>query len=138
MLPGQIRILTLAIIKKDGKVLAQKGHDKNKNEDFFRLLGGGVDFGENSLEALKREFKEELNAEIINCKLVKVLENIFTFNGNQGHEICFVYEADFADQTNYQRQDFKILDSKDGHTAEWVELNMENLKNIFPSGCITS
>jgi 8-oxo-dGTP pyrophosphatase MutT (NUDIX family) len=135
MLPGQIRVLTLAIIKKDGKVLAQKGHDKIKNEDFFRLLGGGVDFGENSLDALKRELKEELDAEIINCKLVKVLENIFIFNGNQGHEICFVYEADFANQNNYQRENFSILDSR-GYVAEWVELNEKNIKNIFPSGCI--
>ena len=75
MLPGQIRVLALVIIKKDSKVLACPGFDKIKNEDFFRLLGGGVDFGENSLDALKRELKEELNAEIINCNLVKVLEN---------------------------------------------------------------
>lgn len=77
MLEGSIRPLTLAVIKKDNCFLACPGHDNTKNEDFFRLIGGGVDFGENSLEALKREIKEELDAELVNCKLLSVLENIF-------------------------------------------------------------
>jgi len=134
MLIGQIRALALVVIKKDNKVLVCPGFDKIKNQDFFRLIGGGIDFGENSLNALKREIKEELDVELVNYKLVKVLENIFIYDGNNGHEICFVYEADFKDASNYEKQSFPILDSSNGMTAVWVELNKENIEKIKPKG----
>jgi ADP-ribose pyrophosphatase YjhB (NUDIX family) len=134
MLIGQIRVLALLILKKDNKVLVCPGFDKTNNADFFRLIGGGIDFGENSLEALKREVKEELDVELINFKLVKVLENIFTYDGNKGHEISFVYEADFKDASNYEKQAFPILDSKKGLVAVWVELSQENIEKIKPEG----
>lgn len=136
MLVGKIRILSLAVIKKDNQILACPGFDKVKNSDFYRLIGGGVEFGENSLDALKREVQEELDVELINYRLVNVLENIFSYNGNDGHEICFIYEANFKDPANYQRQSFAILDSEEKATAEWIELNEENISKIFPRGCL--
>jgi 8-oxo-dGTP pyrophosphatase MutT (NUDIX family) len=134
MLIGQIRVLAIVIIKKDNKVLVCPGFDRTKNENFFRLIGGGIDFGESSLAASIREVKEELNLELINCKLVKVLENIFTYDGNSGHEINFVYEADFKDASNYEKKSFPILDSSQELTAVWVELNKENIEKIKPEG----
>jgi 8-oxo-dGTP pyrophosphatase MutT (NUDIX family) len=136
MLEGKIRPLALAIIKKDNYFLACPGHDDQKNEDFFRLIGGGVDFGENSLVALKREIDEELGAELVDCKLLSVLENVFSYNGQAGHEICFIYEASFKDQSNYQKESFQILDKKQGVLAVWVEMTKENLKRTYPQGAI--
>jgi 8-oxo-dGTP pyrophosphatase MutT (NUDIX family) len=40
--------------------LVAHGHDSVKSEDFYRPLGGGIEFGELSEAALRREIKEEL------------------------------------------------------------------------------
>jgi len=50
-------------------------------------MGGGVDFGETSRDALQREFQEEIQAELTNIRHLGCLENLCNFNGQQGHEI---------------------------------------------------
>lgn len=133
-LKGQIRSLAVAIIRKNGLVLVSPGYDKIKDQHFYRLIGGGVDFGESSIDALHREFKEELDAEIANCRLLNVIENIFIYNSEPYHEICFIYEADFKDPSFYDKKEFKILDSTDDGEAVWLNINDSKDKNIFPDG----
>lgn len=60
----EIRPIVLGIVKKDNKILVSEGYDKTKNETFYRSIGGGIEFLENSKDALKREFKEELDIDI--------------------------------------------------------------------------
>lgn len=50
-------------------------------------MGGGVDFGEYSYDVLQREFKEEIEVELINIKYLGCIENIFMFDGEQGYEV---------------------------------------------------
>ena len=119
---SSIRPNALAVIKSKGRVLASKGMNKSSGKVFFRVLGGGIDFGETSAEALKREFKEELNATIINEVLLCTAENIFEYNGEQGHEITFLYEADFQEEHLYHEVSMPILDNN-AATAEWVPIS---------------
>ena len=128
-----IRAMALGIIKNDkNQILVSPGYDKIKNEHFYRLLGGGVDFGETSEVALKREFMEELNIELTNCKLLDVVENIFTFDGLTGHEICFIYLADFVDKKMYEQSEFKIIDSEDEGRVIWLDLSQKGDDPIYP------
>lgn len=128
-----IRPLALAIIKnRKNQILVSPGYDKIKGETFYRLLGGGVDFGESSLQALNREFKEELNVELKNCRLLRVLENIFFYNGKPGHEVVFIYEADFVDASNYEIANFFILNSNEEGRAIWLDLNDIAGKIVYP------
>lgn len=62
------------------------------------------------------------------------MENIFEYNGDNGHEVDFVYEAKFKNESNYEREEFLILDKNDKGYAIWVELTEENSKKIYPSG----
>ncbi len=77
---NKIRPNVLVIIEKNNKLLAQKGTDTITGEVFYRLLGGGIEFGESSHEALKREIVEELGAHILSEELLCVTENIFDYN----------------------------------------------------------
>lgn len=77
-----------ALIEYDGKVLLQK----NDNLDFYNLPGGRVKIGESTLEAVKREIKEELDVEESNFELSHVLENFFTFDSKVTHELFFIYK----------------------------------------------
>lgn len=51
----------------------------------------GLEFGEMSEAALRREFKEELGFDITPVSLLGVLENHFELEGEPGHEIVHVY-----------------------------------------------
>ena len=130
----KIRPLAVVVIKRGNQVLVSPGYDKVKDSHFYRLVGGGVEFGETALEALKRELIEELDAELINIKFLNVIENIFTYNGERGHEISFIYEADFKDESKYKIEEFQIIDSHADNLAIWIEINEENAKMIMPEG----
>ena len=55
-----IRPLAVAVIRYQGKILAVRGVDHVKNEVFFRLPGGGIEFGETAEAALKPATKSFL------------------------------------------------------------------------------
>ena len=75
----EIRPIVLGIAIKDNKLLVSEGFDKVKNQTFYRCLGGGIEFLEESCDALKREFKEEIGIDIIIKDFIEISENIFTY-----------------------------------------------------------
>ena len=119
---GQIRVLALGLIKKDNRVFISQGYDPVKQKTFYRAMGGGVDFGETSLEALEREFQEEIQAKLTNISYLGCLENLFTFNGKQGHELLQVYQCDFADAKFYELESLVFAEGKRQKTALWVDI----------------
>jgi 8-oxo-dGTP pyrophosphatase MutT (NUDIX family) len=131
-----IRPIALGLIRRGDALLVFEGRDDVKGETYYRPLGGGIEFGETSEEALKREFLEELAAEVIVGKRVGVLENVFTWQGRAGHEIAFLYRAEFADPGLYGRDEFKILD--DPATARWVDFAdfRDGHKILYPRGLL--
>ena len=119
---GQIRVLALGLIKKDNRVFISQGYDPVKQKTFYRAMGGGVDFGETSLEALEREFQEEIQAKLTNISYLGCLENLFTFNGKKGHELLQVYQCDFADAKFYELESLVFAEGKRQKTALWVDI----------------
>ncbi|BAZ37458.1 hypothetical protein NIES4101_33800 [Calothrix sp. NIES-4101] len=120
---GEIRVIALGLIRDGNKIFLSEGYDSVKKDKFYRAMGGGVDFGETSLEALKREFQEEIQAELQNIRYVACLENIFTFNGKQGHEIIQLYECDFVEPKYYQLQRQEFTEGERKKVAVWVDIN---------------
>ena len=133
---NKIRPTSLLIVRNKDKLFVYKVNDEIKKEEFYRLLGGGIEFGETAEEALRREIKEEIGAGIKNIRLLDIKENIYTFEGEAGHEIVFVFEAEFKDKEFYNKNNLEIKDRKKGRKAVWVEIEELKRKKFYPEGII--
>ncbi|MBW4446461.1 MAG: NUDIX hydrolase [Spirirestis rafaelensis WJT71-NPBG6] len=121
--PGEIRVLALGLITQGDRTFISEGYDPVKQQTFYRAMGGGVDFGETSKTALQREFQEEIQAELTNIHYLGCIENLFTFNGKQGHEILQVYQCDFVEPKFYQLENLVFAEGERQKTALWVEIS---------------
>lgn len=100
---SRIRPLAICLFRHNGKILVSEERDPAKGETFYRPLGGGIEFGEHSTEALHRELKEEISADVKNLVYLGTLENIFTFNDEPGHEIVQVYDGVLKEPGLYEQ-----------------------------------
>lgn len=81
----------------------QREIDPVKNQEFYRPLGDGIEFGETSVAAMRRELREELGLDANSLRLIGTLDNIFTYAGKPGHEIVQVFDGEFEDTSVYER-----------------------------------
>ena len=122
-----IRVVALCVLRRGGSILVFEGFDSHKGTPFYRPLGGGVERGETTQEACIREISEEIGLEVTDLQILEVVENIFTLEGELGHEIVFVYEARFADAEAYAREEFIVReDNGDVLPARWLPLSYFN------------
>jgi len=94
----RLRVIAIAAIVQHDHVLLAEGHDSVKDETFYRALGGEVAFGETASEAVIRELDEETGRPIEVVASLGVVENIFTLEGQPGHEVVFEFVARFTDE----------------------------------------
>ena len=136
---NQIRPIALCIFRNNDHILVFEGHDPVKGETFYRPLGGGIEFGERSEDAVRRELKEELNVEITNLKYIGTLENIFTFNGSSYHEVVLIYDGMLTESGLYEQS---LLMGKEANgddiRAMWKKLDEFELGNLilYPDGLL--
>ena len=100
-----IRVTALAVLPNEAGThhAVMAASDPASGERFHRPLGGGVELGERAVDAVVREIAEELGATLVEPRLLGVLENIFTYEGEPGHEIVFVFDARLVDHSLYAR-----------------------------------
>ena len=126
MKPDRIRPLALCLFRHEGRILVSHAYDAVKQDYYCRPLGGGIEFRERGAEAIVREIREELGAEVEDVRWLGTLENLFTCEGEAGHEIVLLYDALFTDRGMYDRtvlygheQDAAV----EAFTAEWKSLD---------------
>lgn len=117
----EIRPIVLGLVRNGNKLLVSKGYDELKKQEFYRCLGGGIEFLEKSEDALKREFKEELNIDINVGKFLGISENIFNYKGKNAHELVLFYDA-YIDDKDYQEK-YAVTDDDSKTEAMWIDIN---------------
>ena len=118
-----------AIIKKDNKILAtQRGY--GEFEGLWEFPGGKIEDGETKEEALVREIKEELNADIIVEKFALDLE--WQYPNFYLYMSCFecVLESDIE---LLEHMGAKWLSLDDLDSVEWIEADIKAVNYIKES-----
>ncbi len=130
-----IQCVSHGLVVKNSQILVYKVVDKVSNKSFYRSIGGHVEFGEDSAQTLRREFKEEINRDILITKKLGIYENIFSYKGEKSHEYVSLYMVEFEDQSVY---DMKEIVGNEGpfrqFIASWIPINkfLNNEEIIFP------
>lgn len=120
---------TAGIIVKDNHVLMHK----NKKDPFWTLIGGRIQLGEDSAQAVEREFEEELGITAKAEQLLWSIENFFTYKGRPYHEYSFIYLMQDVDDRLHGTEEIISPEGGEFH-YEWIPLEkLEELpiKPIF-------
>jgi len=119
----RIRVKALAWIEDKDMLFVVRMHDAVKGDDYYRPVGGSVEFGEPSHETVIREVREELNTEIELIASPFVVENHFVCDGKAGHEIDFLFPARFTDLAFYERKTYRLVEANgDVADALWIPI----------------
>jgi len=104
MQAGKIRAIAICVCREGDRILVGEYYDSLKRQTFYRPLGGTIEFGERGKETVRREFREEIAAELDEVKYLGTLESIFIHEGKPGHEIVLVYTGRLADPALRQKE----------------------------------
>ena len=118
----RIRVKVFCVLRRGSQLLLSFAIDPDTGDRYGRLLGGGIEPGERAADAVRREFQEEIGAELTSLRRLGVVENIFTWQDQLHHEVIFVFAADFADRALYERDSFVVNEAVCDGPARWIEL----------------
>jgi len=137
----RIRPLAICVFRHDDRILVAEGYDSVKDEYFYRPLGGGIEFGETSVETVCRELMEEIHVEVDmeSLKYLGTVENIFHFNGTASHEIVLIYDGMLKEAGLYEQAVIagKEVNGED-FRAVWRDLDefRDGKSILYPTGLI--
>lgn len=131
---SRIRPVALAVIR-DGSRLLVRRYTAPDGARYYRPLGGAIEFGERAAQAVKREIREEIEAEIDQVRHLTTVENIFERDGERAHQIEFLFEAQFVDRSLYRAE---LIDGTESSgkriEAVWLDLSQPLDGPLYPEG----
>lgn len=136
---NHVRTVVLCVLRRGPDVLVARDLDRLTGQRYLRPPGGGVEFGEPSGQAVRREIREELGTELGDLRLLGVIENLFTFEGAAGHEIVFVYSARALNADIYALDEVPLTeDDGSRHAAVWVAADRldDPAEPCYPPGLV--
>ena len=111
-----------ALIVEEGKLLVVE------DEDGFYTIGGAIQVGERTEEAVIREVKEELGVKAQAGQLAFVVENCFEQDGVSYHNIEFHYLVNLLEDAPLTMQE----DEK-RQPCEWIDIDKLEGINLVPA-----
>ena len=108
------RVIVSALIKKDDKYLfIKQNKEGGASPSTLHIPGGGLDAGEDLIEAIKREIKEETDLEITDVKPFDFDSDVLDYKGEPTQLIFLRFLA------NYQSGDARPGD--DAKEIIWLD-----------------
>ena len=106
--------------------------EKNLEHGFCFAPGGRVEYGENAVDALTREVREELGEEVAVGRLVVVADNLFELDGVTYQEIVLYFLIEFAPGAEVLHRQGPFEGKELGTTFQWVRLDELEQAGLFP------
>ncbi|MBM4416279.1 MAG: NUDIX domain-containing protein [Chloroflexi bacterium] len=135
--PQHVRAIALAVLLHADHLLCAQGYDVVKGEQFYRPLGGAIEFGEAAADAAVRELAEEIGRAVVVRGSLGVTENRFVFNGAPGHEVCFEFLCEFAPEAAPEHLGpIRALEGGRSFVARWLPLAevLGGTHRVYPDG----
>ncbi len=120
---NRIRPIAICLFRHGDRILVHEKEDPVKGIRIARPLGGGIEFGEPSRDAVVREIQEELGIAVTDVKQLGIVESIYIYRGEPGHELVFVYDARFVDETLYEKAVLTAQEGKKTFEVRWRSLD---------------
>lgn len=140
MKPGKVRPIAICVFRHGDRIFVSEGCDDSKQQTFYRPLGGQIEFGEYGHQTVVRELAEEISQAVKDVRYLGTIENVFTYNGQPGHDIVLIYDGAFVDAAMYTRDGIQGTDDGDIlFTAYWKSLDVfraENAPPLYPTGLL--
>ncbi|MGH4122825.1 MAG: NUDIX hydrolase [Clostridium sp.] len=125
---GRFNYRVAGIIIHHNKLLIMK----DDHSPYYYIPGGRVAMNELSEDAIIREIKEELNAEVKVNRMLWVNENLFhEENPHENfHEICFFYLLDLIDDKLINKGNEFILKENGEHNLSFYWEDIDKIKDL--------
>ena len=118
---NRIKVKAMCLFIRNGRILVTPVHDQTADKHFYRLPGGSVEFGETAEQAMQRESQEELGSGVSQLRFLEVVENIFTYQGNSGHEVVFIFAGELEQSKLYDQPIIHFTEGQEKYEARWIE-----------------
>ena len=100
---------------------------------FCFVPGGRVEYGENAMQALAREVREELGEDATIGRLALVTDNLFELDGSRYQEMALYFLIEFAPGSPVLDRDGSFEGSEPGTVFQWIPLDAVEQANLFPT-----
>jgi ADP-ribose pyrophosphatase YjhB (NUDIX family) len=120
----------VSVIIDDGYILLQTA----EMDDFWALPGGRCELSESSIDALKREMKEELETEVKIERLIWIVENFFNYQDKHCQEMGLYFLTTLPENSHLHEKD-KTYQAKENDyelIMRWFKLDELNDIILYP------
>ena len=132
----RIRPIAICVCLHTDRILVAEYPEQGRF--FYRPLGGTIEFGERGEAAVRREFREEIGTDLTEVRYLGMLENIYNYKEELGHEIVLVYDGRLVDESLYDQPVIQGDELGDPFNAVWKLLDEfgPGKPPVYPDGLL--
>ena len=132
----KVRPIAICICRDADRILVSEFREQDRL--YYRPLGGTIEFGECGEQTIRREFREEIGADLTEVCYLGMLENIYSHKGLRGHEIVLVYDGRLADTSLYRKDVMQGDELGKPFQAVWKRLDEFDPEKapVYPEGLL--